>query len=209
MKSKFVGQPDNIVDGSMKHRFFSKRSFSFRSFIRYIALMFKQLPSIMPMLSSAPESRLSAAFQERIMMAVTAVNDCRYCSFFHAKMALEAGCSDDEIEQILGSELSCVDPGELPALAFAQHFAESHEHPSPIALKRLLQVYGRSKTGRILLACMGITMGNLLGNTIDAYESRLLGKPAQSGSAWFEGLIYYLSVRPMRRMVAHNRTYTK
>lgn len=44
---------------------------------------------------------LSPAFRERLMLAVTAVNRCRYCSFAHTRMALAAGVSNAEIAQIL------------------------------------------------------------------------------------------------------------
>ena len=39
------------------------------------------------------EKTLSAAFRERLFMAVTSVNHCRYCSFVHSRAALKAGVS--------------------------------------------------------------------------------------------------------------------
>jgi AhpD family alkylhydroperoxidase len=40
---------------------------------------------------------IAPAFRERLMLAVTAVNCCRYCSFVHTRMALAAGM---EIENL-------------------------------------------------------------------------------------------------------------
>lgn len=35
------------------------------------------------------------------MLAVTQVNGCRYCSYVHARMALQAGLSEQEIRTVL------------------------------------------------------------------------------------------------------------
>lgn len=40
---------------------------------------------------------VDVAFRERLMLAVTAVNECRYCSYYHAKEALKANLSEAEI----------------------------------------------------------------------------------------------------------------
>ncbi|MHA1674869.1 MAG: carboxymuconolactone decarboxylase family protein [Promethearchaeota archaeon] len=175
---------------SLPQLVFHKRSLTIRENIRFFAFLFKHLPHFKAFLS-APS--LSHQLQERIMLAVTSVNDCRYCSFFHTKIALESGCNEEEIQSILDQDLCCADEEEFPALAFAQHFAESHENPSRATVKRLVAYYGVHKTRQIIASCWMITLGNLYGNTVDAYQSRLLGAPAQSGNAWFEGFLYYLT----------------
>ncbi len=47
------------------------------------------------------DQRISRQFSERIMMAVTEVNGCRYCSYFHTQVSLRAGLKKDEIRRIL------------------------------------------------------------------------------------------------------------
>ncbi len=42
---------------------------------------------------------IPAAFRERLMMVVTEVNGCRYCSYMHARLALSAGASQEELRQ--------------------------------------------------------------------------------------------------------------
>ena len=37
---------------------------------------------------------LDPAFRERLFLAVTQVNGCRYCSYYHARQALLIGVSD-------------------------------------------------------------------------------------------------------------------
>ncbi|MGZ7044570.1 MAG: carboxymuconolactone decarboxylase family protein, partial [Methanobacterium sp.] len=44
---------------------------------------------------------LNSKFIERIMLAVTEVNDCALCSYAHTKRALECGMSNEEIQKIL------------------------------------------------------------------------------------------------------------
>ena len=177
---------------------FPKRSLTIRENIRFLAFLFKYL-SHFKAFNRSPS--LSHKLQERIMLAVTSVNECRYCSFFHTKMALESGCSETEIQAILDHDLSCADQEEFPALAFAQHFAESHENPSRAAVKHLVAYYGVYKTRQIIASCWMITLGNLYGNTIDAYRSRLLGAPAQPGNAWLEGFLYYMTIKLMKNWV--------
>ena len=136
---------------------------------------------------------LDAEFIERIMLAVTSVNDCRYCTYYHTKLALESGCSDEEIREILGGDLSCADQKELPALAFAQHFAESKGNPSKKALNRLISFYGIEISKSIILNIKLISIGNLYGNTISAFESRIFKKtPPKVGSFLFELLVFLL-----------------
>jgi AhpD family alkylhydroperoxidase len=51
---------------------------------------------------------ISPAFQERLMLAVTAVEGCRYCSYFHARQALKSGVTPKEISQLLSGDVdSC------------------------------------------------------------------------------------------------------
>lgn len=150
--------------------------------------------------SLSAHPKLPQQFFERILLAVTSVNDCPYCSFFHTKMALEAGCNEQEISSILGGDLSCADSEEIPALAFAQHFADSHEMPSRKSIKELLRYYGFHRTKQILAACWMITMGNLYGNTVDAYRYRLLGAQIPHGNRLFEAILYYSSIKFLNKL---------
>jgi AhpD family alkylhydroperoxidase len=110
---------------------------------------------------------LSASFRERLMLAVTAVNDCRYCSYFHTKMALRSGVAAQEISQLLCSDMANCPEDEAVAISYAQHWAESNAHPDPEAAERLQQTYGMEKTEAIHLMLRMIRIGNLSGNTFD------------------------------------------
>ena len=116
---------------------------------------------------------VSFAFRERLMLAVTAVNDCRYCSYFHAKEALKADLSEVEIRQMQDGILDHAPAEELPALLYAQHWAESDAHADPSARQKLVATYGQEKAEAIEVVLRMIRTGNLLGNTTDYILYRL------------------------------------
>jgi AhpD family alkylhydroperoxidase len=110
---------------------------------------------------------ISTAFRERLMLAVTAVNGCRYCSYFHTKQALKSGITAEEISGLLAGDVANCPQDEAVAVAYAQHWAESDAHPDPEAVKRLQQTYDREKGEAIHLILRMIRMANLLGNSWD------------------------------------------
>jgi AhpD family alkylhydroperoxidase len=110
---------------------------------------------------------ISPSFQERLMLAVTAVNGCRYCSYFHAKQALKSGITAEEISDLLAGDVANCPGDEAVAVAYAQHWAESSGHPDPEAVQRLRQTYGHERTEAIHTILRMIRMGNLLGNSWD------------------------------------------
>lgn len=110
---------------------------------------------------------ISHAFRERLMLAVTSVNGCRYCSYFHAKQALKSGMDTQEISQLLTGDFANCPEEEAPAIIYAQHWAESNGHPDAEALQRIRQTYGTEKTEAINLVLHMIRLGNMTGNTWD------------------------------------------
>jgi AhpD family alkylhydroperoxidase len=110
---------------------------------------------------------IPATFRERLMLAVTAVNGCRYCSYFHTRQALQSGIDSDEIHRLLAGDVADCPTGEAVAVLYAQHWAESNAHPDTEAVLRLEQTYGSEKAGAINVLLRMIHTGNLLGNTWD------------------------------------------
>jgi AhpD family alkylhydroperoxidase len=110
---------------------------------------------------------LSPAFRERLMLAVTAVDGCRCCSYFHAKLALKEGISQEEISQLLSGDFDGCPEEAAPAVIYAQHWAESNAHPDPEATQKLQEIYSFEKAEAIHLMLRMIRLGNLLGNSWD------------------------------------------
>lgn len=176
---------------------FKKRSYTMRKFIKDIATAMRNLSRFKDI---NREKRIDPRFGERIMMATTAVNGCRYCSWFHTEMALKSGCSKKEIQEILERDFGSCDENEVLALAFAQHYAETGGKPSRGAIEKLIEFYGVETAKDIMVHIYFITVGNLTGNTIDAFKSRLDGFVVKDGSILFELLVFLIGYPFMRMM---------
>ena len=149
---------------------FNKRFYTPRSLFRDLREMLSRRSQIR---ETARSGRVDPAFVEKIMMAVTAVNGCRYCAYFHTRQALKEGVREDEIARILSLELGDFPPEEAVALAFAQHWAETESKPDPDAERRFYEYYGAQVSADILNWMHMINMGNLLGNSWDALLWRI------------------------------------
>lgn len=122
------------------------------------------------------DSAVDKAFQERLMLAVTEVNGCRYCAYAHARVALAAGLTRSEVEALAAGSFAGAPAEQLPALFYAQHWAEADAKPEADARQALVDTYGPEKTDAIEQALRMIRVGNLLGNTGDYVLFRLSGR---------------------------------
>jgi len=137
------------------------------------------------------ELRINKTFVERIMMAVTEVNGCRYCSYFHTQVALKEGLNRAEIDHLLSGCLEEAPEEEIPALYFAQHYADSGGLPSTHAIQCLQETYSIQKVKQIREYIRIIMIGNTWGNAFDAFLVRIHGKPVAGSSLGKElGVIF-------------------
>lgn len=168
---------------------YDKRIFSPAVLFRDLGFLISRAPAIVGTMRNPDIGR---AFMEKIMMVVTAINGCTYCTWFHAKQAMTSGMSDDEISDMFNLQFEASVSGhELPALLFAQHFAETNRDPDPEMTARLDAFYGERTARDVMLLIRVIFFGNLLGNTFDAFPNRLKGRKAENSSALFE-LAFFL-----------------
>ena len=116
---------------------------------------------------------ISPAFRERLMLAVTAVYGCRYCSYLHAKQSLKSGVGHEEAAALLAGSLEMCPPQEAIALLYAQHWAESNANPDAEALQRLEDTYGTERAKAINLVLRMVRVGNLAGNLWDYFLYKL------------------------------------
>jgi AhpD family alkylhydroperoxidase len=110
---------------------------------------------------------ISPCFRESLMLAVTSVNKCRYCAYGHSHRALMEGLSKVEIEELCRGTFDQSPEEELPALFYAQHWAEHSGKVDEAAREKLISIYGQQRSEAIEMAIRLIQMGNLLGNTFD------------------------------------------
>jgi hypothetical protein len=107
-------------------------------------------------------------------------------------MALREGVPPDEIERLLACELGGFAEEEAVALAFAQHWAETGGQPDPEAEQRFRDYYGEEVSADLVNWMRMINVGNLAGNAVDAFLSRLRGAPAEGSSFMGELLLFVL-----------------
>ena len=148
---------------------FNRRLYkSFGDFVSDMRTVMSQRENIRGMMRG-----LDPAFRERLFLAVTQVNGCRYCSYYHAQQALLNGVSEEEIRELGDGLLDRCPQDELTALCYAQHWAETDAHPADEARARMLETYGAETTSQIDLALRMIRIGNLTGNLFDYITFRL------------------------------------
>ena len=129
---------------------------------------------------------ISKVFSESVSLAVTQVNGCKLCSYAHAKNALKAGMTEEEVEFLLSGGFDNAPKEQLEALLFAQHYAETKGNPDPEIKQKLFDIYGEEKTKDIMSRILIITLSNLHGNTMEAFKLRLKGKGVENSSFWQE-----------------------
>lgn len=152
----------------------TQRVFTVEASYRVLEAAFASLPDF---ISAHRRGQVSKAFQERLMLAVTHVNNCRYCRYFHTLVSLKAGLTQEEIQHLLAGEFSNAPPEEAAALMFAQHYAETLGNYDRDAYQQIITVYGEQTAREILAAVRMIMSGNVYGIMFDALQYRLRGRP--------------------------------
>ena len=140
--------------------------------------------------------KTSAALREKVVLGVTAINDCGYCKWGHMHWAMANGVSLEEVNAILGLQTeaqAAKNPAEAAAILFAQHYAESLDRLDPEAVENLRRHYSNAQVDEILGYVRAITLGSLTGNTVDAFLGRFRrhGRTGGHGATGFlfEGMV--------------------
>ncbi len=185
----------------------AKRVHSVHSFYGYLEDVTGSLGDVR---AAMKNGRVSKAFRERIMLAVTQVNGCRYCSYYHTKLALETGMKPEEIAALLNGDLGDVPLEELVAILFAQHYAESQADPDPASRQQLVETYGAETSRDILALIRMIMIGNIYGNSFDALQQRLRGRPVSGSTLTREfgiviGPLFYMPLIAAHEIVENVR----
>ena len=145
---------------------FQKRTLSIRSFLASSWWFATNLPRLA---RATLTSRIDDQFREKILLAVTAANDCRYCARFHTATASLVGVDDETIDRILATDIeTAVSDAERPALLFALHYADTDGTPSPELVTALEAAYEPKTAADIVALTRAMHLANLLGNTVDA-----------------------------------------
>ncbi len=162
--------------GTMRNRRVAKRTLTSENILRTVANCAISFPLIV---RSIFRPKTSKALRERVMLGVTAINDCRFCAWGHSHWAFSQGVSLEEVNQILGNQdgaLRANDPAEAAAILFGQHYAEHLGRIDPDSILNLRNHFSPAQVREILAYVYFITFTNLSGNTVDAVLERIRGE---------------------------------
>ena len=153
----------------------AKRTFTPANFLKTVGNVVISFPAI---LGSVFRPKTSKAVREKVMLGVTAINDCRYCAWGHSHWAAAQGIPLEEVNQILSSQvgsLKASDPAEAAAILFGQHYAEQLDEIDPESVKNLRNFFSQPQVQEILGHVHLMTFTNLSGNTVDVLLERIRG----------------------------------
>ena len=124
--------------------------------------------------------KTSKALREKVMLGVTAINDCRYLrmgSFALGDLAGHpTGRGQPDPRQSRMTRCKANDPAEAAAILFGQHYAEHLDQIDPDSLMNLRNHFSQAQVREILAYVYFITFTNLSGNTVDVVLERVRGK---------------------------------
>jgi len=163
-----------------------KKLFSVIELFQIMTLAFRSIPLLR---SAKAAGKMNKAFLERIMLAVTEVNGCAMCSYYHTHVALEAGFSAEEIRAMLGGSFADVPQEQLSGVLFAQHYADERGKPSLVSWEKIVAEYSETGAYGILAVTRMIMMGNAVGIPSGSFLLRFRGKPDPRSNVLYELLM--------------------
>ncbi len=147
---------------------------SFANYLYWVRQAAVRLPALTRTVNG--RDGVDGIFREEIMLAVTSVNECRYCEFIHSSLAELEGVELEEIHKLLDPAYVPGDPRLAAAVHYARECAQAGKlPPSKASREALKQYFSKTEIGEIEASIAGIQLGNLSGNTIDAFGARLTG----------------------------------
>jgi AhpD family alkylhydroperoxidase len=166
---------------------FTKRTFSLPLLARSVGAAAAHTPIL---LAAYVRPATSRVLREKVMLAVTIVNDCRYCSWVHTGFALAHGVDLDELRRTLdAASFGEVEGRDAIAILYAKHFADTVRRPSAEAELALSRAFRGRARAEIMAYVHGIYFANLSGNSVDAWLARLRGIPVVDGHPVAEGAV--------------------
>ena len=163
-----------------------KKLFSVIELFQIMTLAFRSIPLLK---RAKAAGKMDKAFLERIMIAVTEVNGCAMCSYYHTRVALEEGFSAEEIRAMLGGSFADVPPEQLSGVLFAQHYADQRGNPTRDSWEKIVAEYGETGAYGVLAVTRMIMMGNAVGIPSGSFLLRFRGKADPRSNVFYELLM--------------------
>lgn len=125
------------------------------------------------------KEEIDPGFREELMLAVSKLNGCRFCSWGHHEWASIAGVSDEELAKLEQLEPSGFNRRKWVAISYVRALVGRNFQRVQPELRRAMQhKYSPEEIRAIELIARVMDVGNRSSNTFDAMLSRLKGTPS-------------------------------
>jgi hypothetical protein len=128
-------------------------------------------------------------FAQKLLITVAGVHGTR-ADHLRRYPALTQGLDEQQVAGLLeGNLVAQATVEEAPALFYAVEYARTLGHPEPELTAGLAERYDAPKAAALVSLVQLANMAALVGNTLDALISRILGQPALASSLGNELLV--------------------
>ena len=153
-----------------------KRTIGTFSFFTGILSVAVQVPT---MYKIWQKHEIEAGFREELMLAVSKLNDCKYCAWGHHEWAHAAGVPEEELDHIEHGDLEGIERAKRVAIAYVVSLVLSDFKDVPDELEEEMQAnYTENEIKEVELVAKIMDLANRGANTWDAMLSRVRGRPA-------------------------------
>jgi len=149
--------------------------------------------------NSKKKKLVSYDFRERIMLAVTEVNGCPMCSYYHIKESMNANISTKEIKEILNGKEDAIPLSQIKGVLFAKYYADNKGVVEQDMWDKLVEEYDIEKAKAILGFIRMIMVGNVSGIALGALGGRFKNKRVKNSKLKNEliiiiGTIFFIPI---------------
>jgi AhpD family alkylhydroperoxidase len=155
---------------------FRKRTITTRELVGSSLAM---VPSIGTIYKVWVKHEIDPGFREELMLAVSELNHCRYCTWAHHEWAHMVGVSDDELAHVEQMDPTGFDRRKWLAISYVRALVTAKfERVDKDLVREMKAKYTPMEIKEIEIVARIMDIGNRAANTWDALLSRLRGGPA-------------------------------
>ena len=176
---------------------FKKRTITAAQLARRVASL---VPELGTMYRVWLKEEVDPGFREELMLAVSRLNGCRFCSWGHHEWAQISGVPDEELARLEQLDPSGFDRRKWLAISYVRALVQADFKRVQPELRRAMQhKYSPEEIRQIELIAKVMDVGNRGSNTFDAMLSRLKGVPAADSRIRDEVILsgVFLAIAPM------------
>ena len=133
-------------------------------------------PHLLRVLPTALGKPIDGALRERVMLAVAAENQCRYCQIAHRVFGEAEGLAPAEIDRVIDGRDEELNARDAAAVAFVRDLARrDFESRDEALFDGLLEHFSEAERAAIESSAHVMNFANRFGNTFDAAFVRSAG----------------------------------